>query len=441
MTNLPPLLRLRHLGNPLVFVCALLVCLALTSPFSRVSRVFLATLVTTSFYLYYRTRSIAEGLYVRRIIKRDSFTELEDVDVQIELKNASYFTLPAGLFIEDHFEPSHDSHVRLLEERSLPANARIFTSYRRRCDAGMGRHQIGPLTVRVTDLFNLFEFRVIEDELTVVHVHPKIVTITPVALSGTPDSSSYGLYEVASRGTSVNFAGVRPFVNGDSLRQIAWRVSAKRGGELMVKEFEKITNCDVTVILNLDPHLHVGYKSNSTWEAAKDIALSLLSQQIELGNSIQVCSNHLYIEPARGREHFQYLCRQMMDILPSADDLNSKIDNVIARYRHMIAPGSALFYISVYDDSEITIALPGLRLLATNGVRVSCIYLDAAAFFQGLKGVAPDFLLLLKTKNPAHLRERAIELENFGIPTFIVRGPGDIANLVLKATRPRGRTS
>lgn len=435
----PVFLRLRHLGNPLVFVAALMVLLALSSPFSRVSRVALGAVTVTAVYLYYRTRAIAEGLYLRRLIKREFFTEHDEVDVQIEIQNASLFAVTAGLVVEDHFEPSLDAHARLIEERALPAESRIFTRYRKKCDAGMGRHQIGPLSVRVTDLLNLFEFRVIEDELSEAHVYPRIITVQRLELNGTPDSSSYGIYEVASRGTSVNFAGVRPFVNGDSLRQIAWRVSAKRDGDLMVKEFEKIANCDVTVALNLDPRLHVGYKSHSTWEAAKDIALSLVSQQVDIGNSIQVCANQLYVEPARGSEHFQYLCRQMMAIMPREEEMTAKIDDVLARYRHVIAPGSALIYISVYDETEYAAALPRLRALQTNGVRVTCIFLDGAAYLQSLSGVTTDAAILLRTKNPERLRERAIELETHGMRAFIVRSNSDIEKLFSKATRAKGR--
>ena len=427
--------RFRHLFHPFVLVFALFIVLFLSSLWSRSSRVALLTVGAFGIYSYFRTRVAAEGLFLRRLIRREFFAELDEVQVVIEVTNASGFTIPPGLIIEDRFELSMDRNIHLVIERSIPPHSRLFMSYTRNCDAGMGKHQIGPLSARMSDLVNLFEVRINEDELREVQVYPRVVDVALAPLTGTPDSSTYGVYEVMTRGTSVNFAGVRPYSSGDSFRQIAWRISAKRPHGLMVKEFEKITNCDVSVILNLDPRLHVGYKAHSTWETAKDVVLSIVSQQVDLGNSVQLLSNVLCIQPSRGEEHFEYLCRTLMEIVPDEDQMTPEIDDVVEKYRHLIVPGSAVFYVSAFDEVEFNRSLPSLKMLRVDGVQVICVYIDASAYLSRLPGVNSGAFMFSKTKSSEQLTKAIGTLETHGISTYLVHSGDDIGRLFLHATR------
>lgn len=427
--------RLRFLFHSFGLTSALAVVLLMTSPFSRVSRIGICALAVYGAVVFFGTRAAARGLFLKRRLQRDFFSEGDEIEVTIEIINAGAFYIPPGLVIEDRFEPSLESAVHLVTEHAIAPGSRAFLKYRRACDAGMGAHRIGPLYARVSDLQNLCEFRVHDDSAIEVHVYPRVAEIAQARLRGTPDSSIYGVYEVATRGTSVNFAGVRPFASGDSLRQIAWKVSAKRANGLMVKEFEKIANCDVTVFLNLDPRLHVGYKSRSTWEVAKDAALSIVSQQIEIGNSVQICSNEVFVEPARGEDHFEYLCRVLMGIVPREERMASDFDPLIERYREAVAPGSAVFYVSAFDQNEFERNLPALKFLQSKGAQVYCVYIDASAFLHRLRGVNAGALIFARTKGTDLLVNAAGLLELHGIATYLIRNGTDLARLFLTSTR------
>jgi uncharacterized protein (DUF58 family) len=432
--------RLRHLFNPSALATLLFVMFLLTSAFSRTSRIAAATFFTYGAYVYLRTKATAEGLFIRRIIKRSFFSEFDEVEVTIEITNASSFSIPPGLIIEDRFDLSLDSEIHLVEGRAIAPESRIHLTYKRTCDAGMGAHQVGPLYARVTDLQNLLEFRVYEDTIEQLQVYPHVAAITQPPLVGTPDSASYGVYEVATRGTSVNFAGVRPYTSGDSVRQIAWRVSAKRPDGLMVKEFEKIANCDVTIILNLDPHLHVGYKSRSTWEAAKDAVLSIVSGQIEIGNSVQLISNDFYIEPSRGEDHFEFMCRTLMSITPKELGSEQKPSDLLNQFLPFLPSGSAVFYVTPFDEHENGISRAPLLMLRANGVQVYCIYVDASTYLQRLHGANTISQMASITKSSIKLQAAAMDLELHGIKTYLIRDETDIQNLFLNSTRGRNRS-
>src|SRR5262249_12683959 len=136
---------------------------------------------------------------------------------------------------------------------------------RRKCDAGMGIKEFGPMIAVVTDPLGLFEFQVVDDDLDRIEIFPKLEPIPEIPMAGSENSFLFGLYDVRTRGGSVNFIGIRDYVAGDSLRHISWRLSAKYS-KLLVKEFEKSVNTDVSVVLNMDGREHMGQHSESTWE-------------------------------------------------------------------------------------------------------------------------------------------------------------------------------
>lgn len=84
----------------------------------------------------------------------------------------------------------------------------------------------------------------------------------------------------------------------------------------MVKEFERSVNSEVTVILDLNPEVHLGIKSQSTWEYGRDAALGIMSRQLEMNNSVRLVSNHFFSELGRGEDHFHYLCREVLKWSP-----------------------------------------------------------------------------------------------------------------------------
>jgi uncharacterized protein (DUF58 family) len=413
----------RHLFNPVALLTLFAALLILSGFFSRTSRVVGASLLTFAAVSYLATRASAGAVFIRRrVVKRD-LQEGDEVEVVFEIMNGSDFRVPSGWRLEDSFGASLDAFVELNEKREIPPRSRVVVSYRRKCDAGMGTHELGPMRVRVTDALGLFEFRVHEDEVQELHVHPKVQALPLLPVSGSVDSLAYGAYEVASRGLSVNFSGVRPYVPGDSVRHVAWRPSAKRNEGLLVKEFEKVVNCDVTVMLNLDPWVHLGHKSISTWETAKDIALSIVSQQLELGNSVELFSNALLIPAARGEEHFHFISRQVMNLHPGAvTKERPEFLNMVAPQAERIRSGGALFYLSAFDRAELELIRRDLAVLFERGVQVFCVLIDPSSLLHSLgQEVATPWIA--KNKSAAELGAARAELELMGIRVYVVREP------------------
>ncbi|MBC7544805.1 MAG: DUF58 domain-containing protein [Candidatus Sericytochromatia bacterium] len=109
------------------------------------------------------------------------------------------------------------------------------------------------------------------------------------------------------------FAGVRPYRPGDSLRQIHWPITARRG-ELSVKELELPPMQRVTVVLDLT---HTGAVTEAAVATAADLIADLWQREIPL----TLVGPGRTWEPARWEEILEWLADLHAGDLPdrSAD--------------------------------------------------------------------------------------------------------------------------
>lgn len=405
----PAFYSFRHWLNPLVIFTGVTVLFLLGGVVSRTSFLIGLTLVVCGVYLFYSARAAARALNLVRQPVHPRLVEGDEVQVIVEVRNRGGFPL-FGLVIDETFTASLKSRVRLALARAIPPHSHMRLQYTRKCDGGMGKHEIGPLEAVVTDPLGIFKFLVIEDSLVEVDVLPRIESLPELSFRGSPHSALYGFYDVAQRGFSVNFSGIRPYSPGDSLRHIAWKLTA-RTGELMVKEFERAVNSEVTVVLDLNPDIHLGIKSLSTWEYARDAALSIMSRQLELNNSVRLVSNHTFSELGRGEDHFHYLCREILKWSPEqlANDPSLMRwgvgGDLLLRTSNLISRSSTLVYLAPYNKGPFDSALRVLKHMTGEGIDIHVVLIDVNSF------VSP----LVRKLNWAHLAEvgacRGIEEE------------------------------
>lgn len=87
-----------------------------------------------------------------------------------------------------------------------------------------------------------------------------------------------GMHASPYRGFSVEFANHRPYVPGDDIRRIDWRVFAK-ADRFFVKEYEEETNMRVHLLLDCSGSMaypeHSGTGRMTKWDYASTVAASL----------------------------------------------------------------------------------------------------------------------------------------------------------------------
>lgn len=136
-------------------------------------------------------------------------------------------------------------------------------SYQLRSDV-RGRFEIGPLNLRLTDPFGMGEHRrsfTTHDELIVV---PRVTALAPVPLAGDwTGSGDTRPRAVAASGEDD--VSTREYRQGDDLRRVHWRSTARRG-ELMVRREEQPWQSRATLLLDRRRGAHRGEGPTSTFE-------------------------------------------------------------------------------------------------------------------------------------------------------------------------------
>jgi uncharacterized protein (DUF58 family) len=192
------------------------------------------------------------------------------VQVNLEIENVS--RLPTGLLLaEDTVPYSLGSRPRFVLDR-IERGGVSEISYQLRSDV-RGKFTIGPLRLRVADAFGLVELgRSFSSRSTLV-VSPKVVTLPATVMPGSWLGDGEGRSRAAAAAGEDDIAP-RAYRDGDELRRVHWRSTA-RYGELMVRREEQQWRNHATVLLDTRRAAHAGSGTSSSFEFAVSAAASI----------------------------------------------------------------------------------------------------------------------------------------------------------------------
>ena len=181
--------------------------------------------------------------------------------------------LPTGLLLaEDTLPYSLGVRRRFVLERIEPGGWRelnypIVSGTR-------GKFTIGPLQVRVTDAFGLVELTRSFAARSTLVVTPPVIPLPAGPLAGSWRGEGGG-----GRTRTADTAGEddvipRPYRDGDELRRVHWRSTA-RHGELMVRREEQHSRNRAVLLLDTRTRAHSGPGAGSSFEFAASAMASI----------------------------------------------------------------------------------------------------------------------------------------------------------------------
>src|SRR6516225_3131002 len=204
----------------------------------------------------------------------------QTASVAIQLDNVS--RLPTGLLLaEDAVPYSIGSRPRFILDRIEPGGSRRL-SYPIQPDH-RGKFVIGPLHVRVADAFGLAKGGSTAAPPVTLVVTPTVTALPHSALAGS------WLGEGDARASTAAAAGEddvvpRAYREGDELRRVHWRSTA-RYGELMVRREEQRWRNRAVLFLDTRQNAHGGRGPASSFEyaisAAASIGVHLAREEID----------------------------------------------------------------------------------------------------------------------------------------------------------------
>jgi uncharacterized protein (DUF58 family) len=177
---------------------------------------------------------------------------------------------------------------------------------------------------------------------------------------------STGLHRSPQRGASVTFKQHRPYVPGDEVRHIDWRVFA-RSDRYYIREYEQETSLRATLLVDLSGSMEYAGAAAALSKAdyAKVLALGIASllvrQQDAVGLVTFDSKVRTFVPPSTRPSHLQTLERTLHKQLPGGE---TSLGRVLKEAAPRLGRRSLLILISdcLEEPADLVKALAQLRM-------------------------------------------------------------------------------
>lgn len=175
------------------------------------------------------------------------------------------------------------------------------------------------------------------------------------------DSRTAGAYHAMFKGQGIEFAEVREFHEGDDIRAIDWKVSA-RLGHPYVKLFTEEREQNVFLLVDRSASLDFGSggttKKQLAAEIAAVLAFSAITNKDRVGLLLFTNREELHLRPARGRRHVLRIVRELLahETASAATRLRGAIEHLLQAVKRK----SIVFVLSDLLDEGFELPLRAL---------------------------------------------------------------------------------
>ncbi len=143
-----------------------------------------------------------------------------------------------------------------------------------------------------------------------------------------------GMHKSPYHGFSVEFSQHRPYIQGDSLKDVDWKVYGKTE-KFYIKQFEEETNLKCHILVDISKSMSFSSDKNvNKLEYAKTLAAALsylmVKQQDAVGLALYSDSIHNYFPPKASRVYYQRIIKNLSQVKPQQKTNTANCLNEIA---------------------------------------------------------------------------------------------------------------
>ncbi|GAB11203.1 hypothetical protein GOARA_064_02050 [Gordonia araii NBRC 100433] len=185
---------------------------------------------------------------------------------------------------------------------------------------------------------------------------------TPLPDAELPDR--IGTHLTRHHGLGVEYADIRPYVPGDQLRAVNWRVSARRG-QLHVTD--RFTDRSADLVVVLDTHPQPRGPATAASDRVARGATQVVDSALQAADRVGVVTlgrQVRWLRPDIGRRQFY----RVLDTILDADDAQRDEGTLVPRMA--MPPNAIVIAFSTLLDTDFALALVDLR---TRGHRVVAV--------------------------------------------------------------------
>lgn len=189
-----------------------------------------------------------------------------------------------------------------------------------------------------------------------------------------------GLHHSASKGRGMEFAEVRPYLAGDDVRSIDWRITA-RTGKPHTKLFREERDRSIYVLLDLSAGMFFGSRGQLKARLATLLAASASWQALEQGDKvggiILVGNTLIRHQPGGRRKDLLHWLNRMLNAYQmglAQPDECVRLDEMLSLLSAHIRPGSLIHLISDFYQMNDNGWLWLRRLNKSHQIRAYQVY-------------------------------------------------------------------
>lgn len=169
-----------------------------------------------------------------------------------------------------------------------------------------------------------------------------------------------GLHRSPYKGFSVEFAEHRPYIPGDPLKNVDWKVYAK-SDRYYVKEYEEETNLRAHLVLDASASMGYGSDGRTKLEYGRTLCAALaylmLRQQDSVGLLLFDREIRKMVPPRSTGRHLHVLLQELEQVVPSAE---TALATTLHRLADRVSRRGLIILVSdLFEDPEAV--LRGLR--------------------------------------------------------------------------------
>jgi len=239
-----------------------------------------------------------------------------------------------------------------------------------------GISKIGPIEVVSQDALGFFRMKKTLKIISSIIIYPSLFRVFtfPPPLSGSV--SWMGVETAKIGGDSHEFFGVREYQRGDAISRIHWP-SVARHNKLIVKQFERNSVQEVTIVLDFKKGDDIGTGKETTFEYAVKIAGSVARFLMDNGSFVQLmgyADNANIVPFGKGDSHAFKILEYLACVRSEgAYTLSQTLEEAI-----FITPYNSTL-ITIMLDNDID-ALSSLVQFKIKGVKIVVIVLVGSTF-------------------------------------------------------------
>ena len=215
-----------------------------------------------------------------------------------------------------------------------------------------GEYVLGVEDAVIYDLLRIFRFRIRRSPVCTITVTPRRILLEEAASLCTDDFDS-DITKVSFMDSST-FSSVRPYEEGDLLKRVHWKLSAKQD-ELMVKQAEQNLGSSALIITDMHSFSPEEEDDLRAADAAAETALALTKKIIEDGrtavNIYRPADGEVDVFPADRPEAHEHLV-SVFAVLPVTEN-GAGAEALVPRAAEELTGTEPVFIITPETDAEV----------------------------------------------------------------------------------------